>query len=106
MSTNLSHDALKAFVDRLLNVETTFADQKAEYTDSKKDLKAEIKGQVDETGVTFDQVVAQVKIRMNEVEALDNQAETNANMLLYEQVYGFSAQPSQLAEDDEDDALG
>lgn len=103
---NTDHDALKGYVDRLFNVEQEFADTKAEYTDSKKDLKSEIKSRVEETGVTFDQVAAQVKIRMNEAEALDTQAETNANMLLYEEVYGFSAAPSQLAEDDEEDALG
>lgn len=103
--SNIDTDALKGYVDRLFNVEQEFADVKAEYTDSKKDLKAEIKGRVDETGVTFEQVAALVKTRMNETEALDQQAETNANMLLYEQVYGFSAVPSQLEEDDEEDPL-
>jgi uncharacterized protein (UPF0335 family) len=106
MGTNIDHEALKSYVDRLFTVEQEFADVKAEYTDSKKDLKAEIKGRVDETGVTFDQVAALVKTRMNETEALDQQAETNSNMLLYEQVYGFAAQPSSLAEDDDEDALG
>lgn len=103
--SNIDTDALKGYVDRLFNVEQEFADVKAEYTDTKKDLKAEIKSRVDETGVTFDQVAALVKTRMNETEALDQQAELNANMLLYEQVYGFSAAPSQLEEDDEEDPL-
>jgi hypothetical protein len=103
--SNIDHEALKGYVDRLFSVEQDFADVKAEYTDTKKDLKAEIKSRTDETGVTFDQVAALVKTRMNETEALDHQAETNANMLLYEQVYGFSVAPSQLEEDDDEDPL-
>jgi uncharacterized protein (UPF0335 family) len=103
--SNVDHDALKGFVDRLFNVEQEFADVKAEYTDSKKDLKSEIKGKVDETGVTVAQVEGLVKIRLNEMEALDHQAEVNANALLYEKVYGFSS-PSAEAGDDEEDALG
>ena len=102
---NVDHDALKGYVDRLFTVEQEFADVKAEYTDSKKDLKSEIKSRVDETGVTFEQVAALVKTRMNEAEALDQQATTNANMLLYDEVFGFSAAPSALVEDEED-ALG
>lgn len=105
MPDNIDHDALKGYVDRLFNVEQEFADTKAEYTDSKKDLKAEVKSRVEETGVTFEQVAALVKTRMNEAEALDHQAETNANMSLYDEVYGFSTAPSTLEEDDED-ALG
>jgi uncharacterized protein (UPF0335 family) len=104
--SNVDHDALKGFVDRLFNVEQEFADTKAEYTDSKKDLCAEIKGKVDETGVTVAQVKALVVIRQNESEALDAQAEANANAALYDEVYGFNAEPSQLVEDDEEDALG
>jgi uncharacterized protein (UPF0335 family) len=100
------HEALKGFVDRLFNVEQEFADVKAEYTDSKKDLKAEIKGKVDETGVTPAQVEALVKIRLNETEALDAQATMNANTLLYEQVFGFNAAPAEPEAEEEDDALG
>lgn len=100
------HEALKGFVDRLFNVEQEFADVKAEYTDSKKDLKSEIKGKVEETGVTFEQVAAMVKTRMNETEALDAQAETNANMMLYEEVFGFNAAISVETDDEEEDPLG
>ena len=105
--SNVDHDALKGFVERLFNVEQEFADTKAEYNDSKKDLKAEIKGKVEETGVTVDQVVALAKIRMNEAEALDQQAEANANAALYEEVFGFNAVASEADEtEDEDDPLG
>lgn len=99
------HEALRELVERMFNLEQEFADTKAEYNDSKKDLKAEIKGKVDETGVTVDQVVALAKIRMNEAEALDAQAEANANAALYDEVYGFNTSPL-ASEDDEDDALG
>jgi hypothetical protein len=105
--SNVDHDALKGFVDRLFNVEQEFADQKAEYNDSKKDLKAEIKGKVEETGVTVDQVVALAKIRMNEAEALDLQAEANANAALYDEVYGFNAVAGAAdGEVEEEDPLG
>jgi uncharacterized protein (UPF0335 family) len=103
---NTNHEALKGFVDRLFTVEQEFADVKAEYADSKKDLKSEIKGKVDETGVTVAQVEALVKIRLNESEALDHQADVNANAMLYEQVFGFNATPEAADEADEDDALG
>lgn len=98
---NVDHDALKGYVERLFNLESEFADQKAEYTDSKKDLKTEIKGRLDETGVTFDQVQSLVKIRLNEANALDEQAENNANMELYEEVFGFSAPAEQSSDDDD-----
>lgn len=103
---NADRDALKAFVERLFNVENDFADVKAEYTDSKKDLKAEINQRTDETGVNYKQVEALVKIRLNESKAKDEQADMEANMFLYEQVFGFNAEPPADADGDEDDALG
>ncbi len=100
---NVDDTALKGYVDRLFNVEQTFADVKAEYTDDKNDLKAEIKSRTDETGVTFAQVQSLVKVRMNEATALEDQAETNATMELYELLYGFSAETSVATDDDEED---
>lgn len=101
---NVDRDALKGYVERLFNVEQSFADVKAEYQDTKNDLKTEIKGRADETGVDFKQVAALAKIRMNEAAALDEKAAHDTNTALYEELFGFSAEPSELAEDD--DALG
>lgn len=103
---NVNHEALRGFVDRLYNVENDFADVKAEYTDSKRDLKAEIKSRTDETGISVKQVEALVKIRLNEQAALDEKADAEANMFLYEQVYGFAPAQEAAPEDEEDDALG
>lgn len=58
---NVDTDVMKSYVERLFNIEQGFADVKAEYTDSKADLKTEIKGRSDETGVDFKQVAALVK---------------------------------------------
>lgn len=106
-TSNGEHEILRGFVDRLFNVENDFADVKAEYNDSKRDLKAEIKSRADETGISVKQVEALVKIRMNEQVALDAQADAEANMFLYEQVYGFTLQADKPEPDEEeDDALG
>jgi uncharacterized protein (UPF0335 family) len=102
---NVDHETLKGLVERLFNVESTFADQKAEYNDSKKDLKAEIKSRQEETGISFNQVSGLVKIRLNEAEALDAQAEMESNMELYGAVFGF-ASPVDEPSSDDDDALG
>jgi uncharacterized protein (UPF0335 family) len=98
---NVDSSAMKSYVERLFDIEQSFADQKAEYQDSKADLKTEIKGRADETGVDFKQVAALVKIRMNEAAALDEQAAHDTNVRLYEELFGFSAQPSELADDDD-----
>jgi hypothetical protein len=103
--TNTDQEALKAFAERLFNVEHDFADVKAEYTDSKKDLKAEINQRTDETGITYKQVEGLVKVRLNEQKALDEQADMEATMFLYEKVFGFAA-PADPVSEDEDDALG
>lgn len=97
---NVDTDVMKSYVERLFNIEQGFADVKAEYTDSKADLKTEIKGRSDETGVDFKHVAALVKIRMNEAAALDEQAAHDTNMSLYEQLFGFNTATSELAEDD------
>ena len=97
---NVDTDVMKSYVERLFNIEQGFADVKAEYTNSKADLKTEIKGRSDETGVDFKQVAALVKIRMNEAAALDEQAAHDTNMSLYEQLFGFNTATSELAEDD------
>lgn len=89
-------------VDRLFNVEREFADVKSEYNDTKKDLRTEFKAREDETGYTFKQIEGLVKIRLNEQKAKDEQEARDADMFLYEQVYGFAPGASE----DEDDPLG
>lgn len=107
-ANNTDHEALKGFVERMFNLEKDFEDVKAEYTDAKKDLKAEIKSRTDETGVNVKQVIDLVKIRLNEQAALEEQEEMEANMELYRMVYGFAPPPPPSADDEEsdDDALG
>lgn len=106
-ANNADHGALRGFVDRLFNLERDFEDVKAEYKDATKDLKAEIKSRTDETGVNVKQVVDLVKIRLNEVAALEEQEEMEANMELYRLVYGFAPPPPPSEDNEEDDdALG
>ncbi len=100
--TNVSPETIRELVDRLFNVESEFADVKSEYTATKTDLRTEIKGREDETGVTFKQVESLVKIRLNEQKARDEQEARDADMFLYEKVYGFAPETSS---DDEDDPL-
>ena len=102
---NVDSKALKSFVERLFEIESSFADVKAEYKDSKADFKTEVKGRADETGVDIKQVEALVKIRLNEAAALDEQAAHDSNMKLYEELFGFNAVPEPAAPEDEDDAL-
>lgn len=102
-----NREVTKSFVERLFNLERDFQDAKAEHAESVKDLKTEIKGRADETGVVVKTVVELVKIRLNEQEARDALVENEANLMLYESLFGFSEQPSAIeaADDEEDDPL-
>lgn len=102
--SNTDDDALKSFVERLFALDSTFAEQKAEHSDSVKDLSAEIKSREEATGVTVKQVKALAKIRLAEQAALDTAEEHEHNLLAYRRIFGFSATTSS-AEADDDDAL-
>jgi hypothetical protein len=99
---NTNDKALKNFVERLFNVEQSFAEQKGEYTDAKKDLKTEIKSRFDETGVTAEDVERLVKIRMDEEKAIERQETVNADMHRYEQLFGLAASGGAEDASDED----
>jgi hypothetical protein len=101
---NTNDEALKALVERVFNIERDFADTKAEYTDSKKDMKAEIKSREEELGTTPAEVFAMAKIRMDEHAAQEELDAATSTNLLYGRLFGFTKSEDAPAEE-EDDAL-
>ena len=86
--TNTDLAAKKAYVDRMVAIESEFAEAKAEYTDLVKDLKGEIKNRKEETGVDPKEVVRLAKIRIKENEAREAAAQLDDDLSTYDVLYG------------------
>lgn len=98
MATNTDQNALKAFVDRFVAIESEFLEHKSERDDSINDLKTEIKGRKEETGITPQEVQRLAKIRLKEQEAREQLEQADTDMATYDLLYGKSS--------DDEDPLG
>jgi Fe-S cluster assembly scaffold protein SufB len=98
--SNRDNKKVKSLVERWFEIENEFNEAKTERNDMVKDLKAEIKSRVDETGCTVAEIQRLVAIRLAEAEARENLETMTNDLDAYEVIFG-SATRAPAQDDDE-----
>jgi hypothetical protein len=113
MATNMDKESLKAFTDRIAGMLIEKKERDDEHREDLKEIKLEIKGKFEETGVDADLVMFCAKARMAELEVRMKLMTDTSYMELYNETYGVNVDVNKVAEEEapsvpseDDDALG
>jgi uncharacterized protein (UPF0335 family) len=107
-SAAVNKDVLKSFTDRVARMMAEKKEQDEEFKEDIKEIKAEIKGRVEETGVDPDLVMFCAKTRLAELDARMKLMTDVSYMDLYDSIYGVNVDITAVADEaaEEPDPLG
>ena len=99
MATNMNKDVLRDYTDRVARMLIEKKEHDDEHKEDIKEVKQEIKGRLDETGVDADIVMFCAKTRMQELEARMKLMTDVSSMDVYDSIYGVNVDITKVGEE-------
>lgn len=99
---NQDKQALHDYIDRVVEIERTFKAAQEERKDMISEMKTEIKGRYDATGVESKEVMRLAKIKLNETESREQHAQLAEDLETIDLMAEFDGKIAAASGDDEE----